>query len=482
MKIFDEIITAAEKLENDLYLKEKDDRFFKINRRCKKRLHLTCRQESNCIYSIRCNIGCLNERVVLKELKQIHSCSVQSLSKRSKVDTVLYVTSRNFWKDFPTSQNYLPRGQNVRKSVVAVGPAAVNGDAHSSFDNEGPNNALSSPVVYSSDDTSSRSRKDIDSLQSNDSSSTDDYVYPSSQDYLATQNVRKSVAAVGPAAGDNGWPTRNALSSPAVVYSSDDTFSSRSRKDIALQSNDSSSTDDYFYPTSQDYLATQNVIISVAAVGPTGDGDTAHSSLYNGGPRNAISSPVVYSSDDTTSSRSRKEIASQLNDPSPIDNYVCPTTENVRKSVAAVGPTVVDGDAHSSRDNERPSNGFFTLTSEVSSILNRRISQLMAFLNPNNISEEQKVLVSSSLRNLLRYENGLPFIKELFLSYDAAECDKMLFELQMIRSIRFPKKQMHYPIRSIETPTNVKKRYSDYEFDEQDGDEVTYIDKPNQFF
>jgi hypothetical protein len=189
MKIFDEIITAAEKLENDLYLKEKDDRFFKINRRCKKRLHLTCRQESNCIYSIRCNIGCLNERVVLKELKQIHSCSVQSLSKRSKVDTVLYVTSRNFWKDFPTSQDYLAT-KNVIKSVAAVGPAAVNLDAHSSFDNEGQNNALSSSVSKSSDDTSSsRSRKDINSLQSNDSSPTDDYFYPTSQDYLATQNV-----------------------------------------------------------------------------------------------------------------------------------------------------------------------------------------------------------------------------------------------------------------------------------------------------
>jgi hypothetical protein len=104
----------------------------------------------------------------------------------------------------------------------------------------------------------------------------------------------------------------------------------------------------------------------------------------------------------------------------------------------------------------------------------------MAVLNPNNISEEQKGLVSSSLRYLLRYENGLPFIKELFLSYDVAECDKMLFELQMIRSIRFPKKQMHYPIRPIETPKNGKKRNSCYEFNEQDGDEVTYTDKPNQ--
>ena len=39
---------------------------------------------------------------------------------------------------------------------------------------------------------------------------------------------------------------------------------------------------------------------------------------------------------------------------------------------------------------------------------------------------------------------------------------------------------MHYPTRSIETPTNGKKRYFGYEFDEQDGDEVTYLDKPNQ--
>ena len=419
MKIFDEIITAAEKLENDLYLKEKDDRFFKINRRCKKRLHLTCRQESNCIYSIRCNIGCLNERVVLKELKQIHSCSVQSLSKRSKVDTVLYVTSRNFWKDFPTSQDYLAT-KNVIKSVAAVGPAAVNLDAHSSFDNEGQNNALSSSVSKSSDDTSSsRSRKDINSLQSNDSSPTDDYVYPSSQDYLASQNVINSVAAVGPAAGngdaahyslDNGWP-RNALSSP-VVYSSDNTSSSRSRKDIAsLQSNDSSPTDDYVYPSSQDYLASQNVINSVAAVGPAaGNGDAAHYSLDNGWPRNALSLPVVYSSDNT-SSRSCREIALPSKNSSLIDDHVYPTSQDVRNSFAAVGSTG-DGDAaHYSLDNGGPRSALSTpISGEVSSVLNHRISQLMAVLNPNNISEEQKGLVSSSLRYLLRYKNGLPVI------------------------------------------------------------------------
>jgi len=108
------------------------------------------------------------------------------------------------------------------------------------------------------------------------------------------------------------------------------------------------------------------------------------------------------------------------------------------------------------------------------------MSKLMAVLNPNNMSEEQKVHVSSSLRYLLQYKNGLPFIKELFFSYDAAECDKMLFELQMIRSIRFPKKEMYYPLRSIETSTNGKKRYFSQKFDEQDGDEVTYVDKPNQ--
>ena len=39
---------------------------------------------------------------------------------------------------------------------------------------------------------------------------------------------------------------------------------------------------------------------------------------------------------------------------------------------------------------------------------------------------------------------------------------------------------MHYPLRSIKTPTIGKKRYFGFELDEQDGDEVTYLDKPNQ--
>jgi hypothetical protein len=201
------------------------------------------------------------------------------------------------------------------------------------------------------------------------------------------------------------------------------------------------------YPTSQDYFPTKNVRNSVAAVGPTGDGD-ANSSHDNAGPRNALSSPVLYNSNDT-SSRSSRDVALQSNDSSPTD--------------------------------ERPRNALSTSTSgEGCSVLNHRISKLMAVLNPNNISEEQKGLVSSSLRYLLQYKNGLPFIKELFFSYEAAECDKMLFELQMIRSIRFPKKEMYYPLRSIETSTNDKKRYFSQNFDEQDGDEVTYVDKPNQ--
>jgi hypothetical protein len=235
------------------------------------------------------------------------------------------------------------------------------------------------------------------------------------------------------------------------------------------------------YPSSQDYLASQNVINSVAAVGPAaGNGDAAHYSLDNGWPRNALSLPVVYSSDNT-SSRSCREIALPSKNSSLIDDHVYPTSQDVRNSFAAVGSTG-DGDAaHYSLDNGGPRSALSTpISGEVSSVLNHRISQLMAVLNPNNISEEQKGLVSSSLRYLLRYKNGLPFIKELFLSYDVAECDKMLFELQMIRSIRFPKKQMHYPIRPIETPTNGKKRNSCYEFNEQDGDEVTYTDKPNQ--
>ena len=127
MNKFDEIIEKAVKLENDLYVKVHGERFFKIKRRCRKRIHLTCRKDSQCTYSIRYYIE--HEMVILKELKLTHSCSVQSLSKRSKNDTILYVTSRNFWKDYPTSQDYF---------------------AHSSHDNAGPRNALSSPVLYSS--------------------------------------------------------------------------------------------------------------------------------------------------------------------------------------------------------------------------------------------------------------------------------------------------------------------------------------------
>ena len=51
---FDNIISNALKHENDLYLKKYSNSLFRISKRDKSRLELTCRYDKTCKYLIRC--------------------------------------------------------------------------------------------------------------------------------------------------------------------------------------------------------------------------------------------------------------------------------------------------------------------------------------------------------------------------------------------------------------------------------------------
>ena len=101
-----------------------------------------------------------------------------------------------------------------------------------------------------------------------------------------------------------------------------------------------------------------------------------------------------------------------------------------------------------------------------------------------------------SLRYLLNHQFGLPFVNLLFCEYEKIQRDQMIFDLQLLRSLNFPEKNptTYISPRNIpaDDPPNCRKRKfeiefveddSDYEkkFDEDDGDIVTYVDKPNTF-
>ena len=52
---FDNVISNALKFENDLYNKKYSNSLFRVNRRDKSRLVLTCRYDKTCQFMIRCN-------------------------------------------------------------------------------------------------------------------------------------------------------------------------------------------------------------------------------------------------------------------------------------------------------------------------------------------------------------------------------------------------------------------------------------------
>ncbi len=110
------------------------------------------------------------------------------------------------------------------------------------------------------------------------------------------------------------------------------------------------------------------------------------------------------------------------------------------------------------------------------------IDNIMAVFDSLHLSDNQKLLMSSSLSYLLQHQFGLPFVNQLYLSYDAVHREKMITDLCMLRSLH--RRDINLWIdRSIssglpvaKSPNSKKRKYSYCEF-EDDGDSVTYLDK-----
>jgi hypothetical protein len=84
--IFEEVKRNTLIHENDNYMKQTNERLFKIYRRCSTRLHLICRyDELICKFSIRCSI--IRGKIKTSEKNQIHSCKLQFCTRKPVEDT-----------------------------------------------------------------------------------------------------------------------------------------------------------------------------------------------------------------------------------------------------------------------------------------------------------------------------------------------------------------------------------------------------------
>ena len=89
---FDNVISNALKFENDLYNKKYSESLFRVNRRDKSRLVLTCRyDDKTCQFTIRCNKSSGIVKFLVK--RQSHTCTIKDSIKSTsaaKFDLKVY--------------------------------------------------------------------------------------------------------------------------------------------------------------------------------------------------------------------------------------------------------------------------------------------------------------------------------------------------------------------------------------------------------
>ena len=391
---FDEVICNARIRENQLYFMVFGEKNFKVNRRSKDRLHLTCsrKETPSCIFSIRCSMS-TNGNVMMRELKQTHSCSLKLRSKLSERETAQLISSTRFCQLSNSNYQY-------------AFPTEIKYD---------------SPIETNEIKISSAYRDD----NLGRSASSSNFVYPT-QENLSSQNIITS------AARSNDGNTSRSASSDLDDYS--------------VVGSDS----DFVYPT-QENISSQNIITSAARCS---DGNTSRSSSSDLDSVPRSDSDFVYPSQENLSSQNIITSAARCSD------------EKTSRSASSDLDYSVPGD--SSIDSNRPTN--YT-----------NLTRIMAIFDSLNLSSEQKVHLSSSLNSLLQHQFGLPFVRELYLSYDAVHREKMITDLCMLRSLYRKDINLWIP-RSfasegpVKSPCSKKRKFLYSEF-EDDGDSVTYLDK-----
>ena len=190
---FDEVICNARIRENQLYFMVFGEKNFKVNRRSKDRLHLTCsrKETTPCIFSIRCSMS--NGNVMMRELKQTHSCSLKLRSKLSERNTALLISSTKFCQlsnsnyqyAFPTEIKYessietneIKISSAYRDDNLGRSACSSNFVYPTTQENLSSQNIITSAARCSDGNTSRSASSDLDSVPRSDS----DFVYPSQE-------------------------------------------------------------------------------------------------------------------------------------------------------------------------------------------------------------------------------------------------------------------------------------------------------------
>jgi hypothetical protein len=359
---FDNIISNAKMSENRMYNIEYGQSLFKVKRRDCKRLHLVCKKDEGCSFSIVYGI------TKCKTMTELHTCSVSKLLKKhvsSGTKSTSNITSSKKTECLtPTTAD-----SSLILFLQTVGTSSVE-------------------IVYSG----------ISSMISSDNINDADSPPPSTADFIWSSNDNCTTPLIPKP------ETSCAMSSPTSTYTS-----------VEVVHSGSSSM-----------ISSENI--------------------------NDANSPL----------------------PSTADFISSSITEKSSSHSTLAPPRTITDSAWSSN---KPSCAIF---SRVVTESQKFLEDIISVIDTKDYTSDQKIQLSSRVEEILKTKCGFNLFREIFRACPLAERNDMIFQLQMINSMKkdFEESRRKQWSDFLQEEIQPLKRYRKDKFDynDDDEDEVTYLD------
>ena len=187
---FDEVISNAKRNENEMYFKKfSSESWFRVNRRDCSRLHLTCRNDKKCEFSIRCVKITSAKNVKVSERMETHTCSFKEFKKKTLQHG--FAINNGFARSSESKDT-------TTSDQVIIQTSTTTSISDDDFIWSGVANEVSGSTLSGSDlpmGTTTQSDQVIIQTSTTTSTSDDDFIW--SGDILPADNVHWSPAELG---------------------------------------------------------------------------------------------------------------------------------------------------------------------------------------------------------------------------------------------------------------------------------------------
>ena len=450
---FDNIISNAKLSENRMYNIEYGQSLFKVKRRDCKRLHLVCKKDEGCKFSIVYGV------TKCKTMTELHTCSVSKLLKKNVPSGIIILTSNITSEDI--SKTECPTPTSADSSLILFQQTTGTSFVEVGY--------CDSSLIKSSENIN-----DADSPPP----STADFIWSSNNNCEATL-IPKPVSGY-----ETIVSSITAQKSPTVISTIPHSFLAppRTITDCVWSSaNDNCKTP--LIPKPEPLCAMSSPCTSTEV------DYSGSSSMISSENVNDADSPPPSTADFIWSSNDNYDTTII---PKPVSTIVSSIT--AEKSLTLVStiphstlapPRTITDCVWSSNDNcktplipkPKPSCAIFgTVITESQKFL----EDIISVIDTQDYTSDQKIQLSSRVQEILKTKYGFKLFKEIFRACPVAERNDMILQLQMINSMKKDVEESRRKHWSdfLQEEMQPLKRYRKDKFDygDDDEDEVTYLD------